>query len=65
MTTAEWNSHARISALMSGTPVEPERIIPYIAEYKGGKKISCMVPKTKFAYQFQLFDAMPQFNFVP
>ena len=52
MTTAEWNSHVRIAALMSGTPVDPERIAPYVPEYKGGKKISCMVPKTKFAYQF-------------
>lgn len=52
MSTKEWNDHARIASLMSGSPIDWEKLLLILPEAKQGKKISLMVPKSKFAYQF-------------
>ena len=51
MSTAEWNNPTRITNLMAGTPVDPDKLTQILPEFKlTGKKCSLMVPKTKFAY---------------
>ena len=52
MSTADWNSHERISKLMSAIPTDSAFIKSFAVEgYKMGKKISLNVSgESKFVY---------------